>query len=214
MKRITILLFSLLSFAANAETAIGGGVSTLGLNVSVAQSLTDNLSVRFAYNTASYDFDGNTDGIEYDYGFDLNSISALADWHVFDSNFRISVGAISNGNEIDASSKDLAGTVQVGDQTFSSADVGRLEGKVDFDSLAPYLGIGWGRAADRGWAVLVDIGVALQGSGDAELQSVGGTLSNNPALLAEIEREEAELEADIEDYDLYPVIGVQVFYTF
>ncbi|MFK8020647.1 MAG: hypothetical protein AB8B86_12810 [Pseudomonadales bacterium] len=214
MKRIAILLFSLLPLAANAETAIGGGVSTLGLNVSVAQSLTDNLSVRLAFNTASYDFDGNTDGIEYDYGFDLSSISALADWHVFETNFRITVGGISNGNEIDASSKDLAGTVQVGDQTFSSTDVGRLEGKIDFDSLAPYLGIGWGRAANRGWAFLVDIGVAMQGSGEAELRSVGGTLSNNPTLLAEIEREEAELEADIEDYDLYPVIGVQVFYTF
>lgn len=214
MKRIAALLIALIPLTTQAETAIGGGASTLGLNITGAQTLTDNLTLRLAYNTASYDFDGNTDGIEYDYGFDFSSISALLDWHVLGSEFRVSVGGISNGNEINANSKDLAGVVEVGDQTFTSAEVGRLEGKIEFDSLAPYIGVGWGRAADTGWAFLFDVGVALQGSGDAELRSVDGVFSNDPRLLAEIEREEQELENDIEDYDLYPVIGLQLLYTF
>ncbi len=214
MKRIAALLISLLPMAGQAETAVGGGISTLGLNLTVAQTLTDDVTLRVSYNGATYDFDGNTSGIDYNYGFDFSSIGGLVDWHVFGTEFRITLGAISNSNEVTANSKDLAGVIEVGDQTFTSAEVGRLEGKIDFDKLAPYLGIGWGRAADRGWALLFDLGIAMQGDGDADLRSVGGTFSNDPRLLAEIEREELELEEDLEDYDLYPVVGVHLLYTF
>ncbi|MFK7732478.1 MAG: hypothetical protein AB8B48_12740 [Pseudomonadales bacterium] len=212
---VTVLSSALLSpLSAHAETTFGAGVGTLGFNVTLGQSLTENINLRLSYNSADYDFDGETDGVNYDYGFDLSSFSAQIDWHPLRNGFRLSAGAISNGNKINAASKAFEGTVEIGDQNFTNEQVGRLEGDIKFDSIAPYLGLGWGRAADQGWGFLFDLGVAFQGSGDANLTAVDGSFSDNPLLIAEIEREELELEADIEDYDLYPVASFQLMYAF
>lgn len=209
-----LLVTSLLAIPAQAATGLYAGVSSLGLQLGVAQSLTDQLSIKLAYSGASYDADGETDGVDYEYDLDLSSVSLLLDWHVFDNDFRVTAGALANGNEISAESKISGATIEVGDTVFTADQVGRLEGDIEFDSLAPYLGIGWGRALGEGFSVIFDLGVAFQGEPEVELRSVGGTFSNNPILIAEVEREEQELQDDAEDFDLYPVISLGFSYRF
>jgi hypothetical protein len=71
---------------------------------------------------------------------------------------------------------------------------------------APYLGIGWGNAAvGKRVGFLFDLGVLRQGSGDV-------TLFSNFVLVdpADIEQEIVELEDDIDDYELWPVISFGV----
>lgn len=197
-----------------ADTAVGLGLSTQGVQVSLAQSLTDDINIKLAYNTASSDFDGETDGINYDYDFDFDSISVLLDWHAFSNSFRFTAGAIANNNEIQADSRISTATVQVGDTTFTSEQVGRIEGDITFDSFAPYLGIGWGRAVAEGFSFNFDLGLMFQGEPAVDLRSVGGSLSDNPILVAEVEREEQELQDDVDEFDLYPVVSVAVTYSF
>ncbi len=209
-----LLVTSLLAIPAQAATGLYSGVSSLGLQLGVAQSLTDQLSIKLAYSGASYDADGETDGVDYEYDLDLSSVSLLLDWHVFDNGFRVTAGALANGNEISAESKISGATIEVGDTVFTADQVGRLEGDIEFDSLAPYLGIGWGRALGEGFSVMFDLGVAFQGEPEVDLRSVGGTFSNNPILIAEVEREEQELQDDAEDFDLYPVISLGFSYRF
>ena len=211
---LTLLMGGILFPAhAQAETALGVGVSTLGFNVELSQTLADNLSLRLGYNAASYDTDGETDGIDYEYELDWSSASLLLDWHPFGSGFRLSVGALSNDNSIDAESKSFSGTVEVGDVNFTAAQVGRIEGEIDFDSFVPYAGVGWGRVPETGFGFMFDLGVAFQGSPDVELRSVDGTLSGDPTLNAAINEEEQELEDDLEDFDLYPVVKLSLNYT-
>ena len=57
-------------------------------------------------------------------------------------------------------------------------------------------------------------GAALFGSADVDLRSVGGTFSDDPALLAEIEEEEARIENDVEDYQVYPILTLGLNYRF
>ena len=204
----------LISINSYAGTALGVGGSTLGYQVALSQSLSENVNLKLAYHTASKSFDGETDGVNYDYDFDFESTGILIDWHVFGGGFRLTTGALINDNEIDAQS-DISGlTIEVGDTIFTSAEVGQLEGDISFDSYAPYLGLGWGRSISDGFSFVFDLGVVFQGEPTVNLQTVGGTLSNNPLLLDEVEREEQELQEDANDFDIYPVVSLGLFYNF
>ena len=204
----------LISVNSYAGTAVGVGGSTLGYQVTLSQSLSENINLKLAYHTASQSFDGETDGVNYDYDFDFESTGILIDWHVFGGGFRLTTGALINDNEIYAQS-DISGlTIEVGDTIFTSAEVGRLEGDISFDSYAPYLGLGWGRSISDGFSFVFDLGMVFQGEPTVNLQTVGGTLSNNPLLLDEVEREEQELQEDANDFDIYPVVSLGLFYNF
>ena len=204
----------LMSSNSYAGTAVGVGGSTLGYQVAVSQSVSENVNLKLTYQTASQSFDGETDGVNYDYDFDFESLGILIDWHVFGGGFRLTTGALINDNEIHAQS-DISGlTLEVGDTVFTSAEVGRLEGDISFDSYAPDLGIGWGRAISDGLSVVFDLGVIFQGTPTVNLESVDGTLSNNALLLDEVEREERELQDDANDFDTYPVVSLGLFYSF
>jgi len=197
-----------------AGAAVGVGGSTLGYQVALSQSVSENVNLKLTYNTASQSFDGETDGVNYDYNFEFESTSLLIDWHVFGGGFRLTTGALINDNEIFAQS-DISGlTLEVGDTVFTSAEVGRLEGDISFDSYAPYLGLGWGRSISDGFSFSFDLGVVFQGEPTVNLQTVGGTLSDNSLLLEEVEREEQELQDDANDFDTYPVVSLGLFYSF
>jgi hypothetical protein len=204
----------LISTNSYAGTAVGIGGSTLGYQVALSHSVSENVNFKLTYQAASQSFDGETDGVNYDYDFDFKSAGILIDWHVFGGGFRLTTGALINDNEIHAQS-DISGlTLEVGDTIFTSAEVGRLEGDISFDSYAPYLGVGWGRSISDGLSFVFDLGVVFQGEPTVNLESVGGSLSNNPFLLDEVEREEQELQEDANDFDVYPVISLGLFYNF
>ena len=204
----------LISTNSYAGTAVGVGGSTLGYQVALSHSVSENVNFKLTYQAASQSFDGETDGVNYDYDFDFKSAGILIDWHVFGGGFRLTTGALINDNEIHAQS-DISGlTLEVGDTIFTSAEVGRLEGDISFDSYAPYLGVGWGRSISDGLSFVFDLGLVFQGEPTVNLESVGGSLSNNPFLLDEVEREEQELQEDANDFDVYPVISLGLFYNF
>ena len=64
------------------------------------------------------------------------------------------------------------------------------------------------------WGFHILAGAAVFGSGDVTLDAVGGTLSNDPVLQAELAREIQEIEDEIEDYELWPVVQVGLSYRF
>jgi hypothetical protein len=115
----------------------------------------------------------------------------------------------------------LSGQVTIGNITYQASDLGSLTGLVDFDSVAPYLGIGWGNAvsADKKWGFTADLGVVFQGSPNIDLNAtLGSTAAANGVtqaqLDAEVAREEANLTDDLDDFDVYPVIAFGASYRF
>ena len=211
---VILAVSALTSSSSYAETAIGVGGSTLGYQVGLSQSISENVNLKLTYNTASRSFDGETDGVNYDYDFDFESAGILIDWHVFSGGFRLTAGALINNNEIYAQSDFSGINVEIGDESFLIDDVGRLEGDISFDSYAPYLGLGWGRSIADGFSFVFDLGVVFQGEPTVNLQAVGSTLSDNSSLLEEVEREEQELQDDVNDFDVYPVVSLGLFYSF
>ena len=217
-----------LATAYEPNLGVAARVSTLGLSLEMTTAVTPKLNLRAGVNQFDYDYDPEPDEdsgneLTYDGTLDLSSLAAYADWHPWAGAFRLSAGVVFNGNEITASARCDQANCEVGDQSFDSDDIGTLNALVDFGSVAPYAGFGWGNAvaADTGFGFQFDIGVMLQGSPNVSLSSSDscqGTLSADPTcqqqLDAELEREEQELQDEAEDFELYPVISLGVRYKF
>lgn len=216
----SVLLLGLAATASPAlagEASLGVAASTLGLGAEAGWSFNDHLVVRAAGYAFSYSEDGEEGGIRYDGDLDLSSGALYLDWHPFGGIFRVTGGAFANANEVNAEGvPDAGGTYDIGGATFTTAEVGRLGAGVDFDSVAPYLGLGWRSRGgdDGGFGFSFDLGVLFQGSPNVELSSTGGTLSGDPLLQAALQQEESDLEDDIDKYEIYPVVTLGLTYTF
>lgn len=207
---------------AAPQYAIGLKASSLGAGIEAQRSLTDTLNWRVGVNAFSQDEDYDDGGINYSGELDLFSVGSYLDWHPFQGGFRISGGLLYNGNEITLTGKSTAGSVTIGGSQYT-LNGARLDGDIEFNSMAPYLGLGWGNVFDGGkWSFLVDLGVMFQGSPDADLRvtnqagitdSNGNTI-NTTVFQSDLSQETAEVESDIESLQYYPVLSVGVTYRF
>ncbi len=195
--------------AAAVDTALTAKLGSLGIGVEGAFGLTEQFNARLGINKYDFDRTDTIDGITYDLDLEWQSIALLADWHPFGNSFRFTAGLMSNGNEVKGSAS--AASIDIGDGNY--ANVG-LDAKLDFDAIAPYLGVGWGNAlaANKGWGFNVDLGIMYQGSGNVTLTPTGSGASlvdpNDVAL------EEERFEGDIKDFKYYPVFSFGVSYKF
>ena len=189
-------------------------ISTLGVGLETGVRLNETFGLRFGGNYLSVDFDRTVDDVDYDAEARLASLGALVDYHPFQGGFRLSGGLRFNFNKA-----DLTGTanddVTIGDQTFAASDVGTLEGDASFNKFAPYLGLGYGATLLEGsLSVGFDLGVMYQGKADVELDAEGGALEGDAVLEENLALEEEDIEDDLEDFFLYPVVGLAIIYRF
>lgn len=208
-------LLATISFSALAEdTTAAAKVSTLGLGLDVAFPVTEAVDARVGFNTFSYSFNttsANAGGsTTYSGKLDLGSFEALADWHPWATNFRLSGGLVYNNNKFNMTAQPTGGNVVVGGVTYTAAQAGTVNASVDFQKIAPYLGIGWGSAAkDTGVSFAADLGVMFQGSPRAHVTATGAAV--NAAALAQAN---ADLNSKLNNFNIYPVASIGIGYTF
>ena len=150
--------------AAEAEdAAMDGGVyfglqaGTLGAGPVLGYDFSERLGVRGQFGWFDYDTDGVGD--DYSGSLEFRSGSLLLDWSPLGGAFRLTAGAFANQSEIIAAAGDA--TVDLGGRPYA----GTANLRVGFDSVAPYLGIGWSAGRDDGGLrLLVDVGVLIQGT--------------------------------------------------
>ncbi|RLJ18041.1 hypothetical protein DJ030_12535 [bacterium endosymbiont of Escarpia laminata] len=208
---VALLGMGLLGNNAMAEGfALTGKAGSLGLGLEGTLGMTESLNARLGFNGFNYDYSYTLDDTDYDLTLDLQTISLLADWHPFDSGFRVSAGLMSNNNELTGRALPVGGSLNIGGTDY---DVG-LDAIIGFNSTAPYLGIGWGNAisADKGWGFNLDVGVLFQGSPEVSLTPFGADAGIVDAddLAAEVQR----VESDLENFKYYPVVSLGVSYKF
>ncbi len=228
MRRVFCIVVALFVLVVGVEAASGdAGVSlkvgTPGIGLDVTFGLGEKVNARlsgnyFSYTYDDFEFDGD-DEAEIDEvvdtleaTLDLMSVGALLDWHPWGGAFRLSLGAFYNGNEgsLEATAGD---TIEIDGEEY---EVERLDGSVEFDAFAPYVGIGWGNAAQTNsrWHFACDLGVLLQGSADISVKATATDPFLQAALNAGLENEVQELEDDVESYTLFPVLTLGLGYTF
>ncbi len=212
---LVMLLSTHVVFAQTPEVALALKGGTLGGGLEATIGIVDNVNARLGFNYFSYDDDFSESGVEYEADLDLRSVSLLLDWHPLSNGFRVSAGALYNGNEASATGKAVSGNFSIDDVTYTAAEVGTLNGEIDFNSISPYVGIGYGNAVAKGsnWSFVFDLGVIYQGEPDVSL-TANGTSSSNAAFISNLEDERRQLESELEDFQFYPVLMIGVSYKF
>lgn len=217
-------LLALAALPAQGQVAIGVKGGTQGVGAELTAGLARQLEARLGINGFQRSEDREAGGIEYDAEADLRTASALLDWHPGGRGFRLTGGLVYNATEVKGLSRvPASGTYPIGDVQVPASLLGRLRGTVEFDPVVPYAGIGWGRPLASGGRVgtSFDLGVFFQGEGDVRLDPVfapGSPIPNIPGaealLRLQLDKEEREIEEDIEDYTLYPVLSLGLYYRF
>lgn len=194
-------------------------IGTTGLGVHLTVPVQDKLNGRIGFNTLNYDYSGNTADASYDFKLKLQTVDALVDYFPTASKFRLTAGLVYNGNKISATAKPTtAGVYTYQGNTYIAAQVGQINADIDFNKVAPYLGIGFGDAVAKGagWSFAGDFGLMFSGSPKSSLRNTGctaGALLCN-RLTADLARENVVLQDEVKGLRYYPVLRVGASYKF
>lgn len=223
MKKVIIglSLVSSMLFAQNNmfdENSVGLKIGTLGLGAEYSTKITDKLFARVGINGYSYEDSGTESDIKYDIDLNLKSFGFIADYYPIGSGFRLSGGLILNYNEADFKGNATGGTYTINDVVYNASDVGDLNGDVDFDIVAPYIGIGYSNVSNSGnWSFTAELGAMYQGDADVDLNvqcSTSLTTTQCSTLQDNVRAEENQLKDAINDYKVYPVLSFGLMYKF
>ncbi|MEM7613175.1 MAG: hypothetical protein AAF270_15935 [Pseudomonadota bacterium] len=212
-----IQITALLALATNPlyaeDLTVAAKVGTLGLGIEGSYAFSDRWGIRAGINHLNYSFEDDLDGVEYDGDLELGSITLLGDFRPWSGGFRISGGVVLNDNRITGVA-DPDATYLIDDTVYTINEVGTLSADTDFDSVSPYLGLGYDWAITDRVDLIFDLGALFQGDPDVAISSVGGTLSGDPDLRADLDAEEAFYREDLEEYDPYLVASIGLQFRF
>jgi hypothetical protein len=193
--------------AAHGQIAIGAGIGTTGGTVEAQMQVAPFVQIRGGYNYFEYSVDDSYDDIEYEGDLDLTTLGAFVDLRPFGNSFTITGGAYFGGKTLGLAA--LPGqSYEIGGNTYSAAQVGNLAADVDLEDNAPFVGVGWDSTfqGDGNIGFKFIAGAMFTGSPQVNLSSTGGSLSNDATFQAELAEEEQNLQEDIDDFEIYPVV--------
>lgn len=191
----------------------GVTAGSLGFGPEITYRLSDSLGVRANATFFGLNRNVDSDGIEYDGDLKLRSFGAMLDFHPFRGGFRISAGARINSNRVNLSATPTE-SVEIGDDTYTPAQIGVLSGRVEAKNLAPALTIGYGGGRTPGVKFGIEAGALFQGSPRINGLQTTGTLSTNATFQASLRQEEREIEDDIKQFKVYPIVQISLGYRF
>jgi len=215
---VTIEEAAVVESKPDSKSGVGltGKVGTLGGGAELNLGISENFSARFGINGYTYKYNGNSSSVNYDFNLQLQTVSAIADWYPFSGGFRTSGGLYYNNNKFSLTA--LPGSVTFGTNTYTiggstgTNDISSLKSTMTFNTVAPYLGIGWGNpvAADKGWGLVTDVGVLFQGSPKIDLTA---TCSSSCGTFAsDLATERAKMESDMSGFKWWPVASIGISY--
>ncbi len=214
----------LLTASLTTARAESGGINigvkggTLGIGLEAGLDLSQYLGLRAGLNYLKFDFDSTISSIDYNFEPEFYNGSLLLDLHPFANAFRFTGGAYINNNEITVEGtyrRDLISPEF--DRLAGLTSLLQVKGSVDFNTVAPYLGIGWtSNQTSRGWGVDLDLGIMFQGSPNVNELTIDDPWGAGETELAKrfLERERQAIEDELDKFQYYPVVSLAVTYKF
>ncbi len=210
--KLPLLLFVILLASVNLKAqdyAAALKVSTLGVSVEGVRSFGPQLNARLGFAFFSYSMNDLASSNDYTANGDLKlfSISALADWFPFESGFRLTGGILVNLNKASMTLTPLK-TYNDGNIKYTPEKLGNLSADIDFNKVAPYIGIGFGNptAGEPGLGFTFDLGTFYQGGPKATMSAT--------KLLAPSATQGPILEDNLSWFKFYPVLSIGLTYKF
>ncbi|MEH3123779.1 MAG: hypothetical protein PGN16_17740 [Sphingomonas phyllosphaerae] len=205
---------------ASAQNADGGThvraavtAGTLGIGPELGVRFNDHLGVRAAAGFLSADGTAESDGEKYDAKLRLKSYGAMLDVHPFGGAFRLSAGARINRSRVDVGLTP-SGETTIGEEDYTAAEVGRISGRANVKKFAPALTFGWAGKNRTGFYFGTELGVLFQGAYRIERFQSTGTLRDDPAFQAALERERVSLQKDVDKVKVWPIVQLALGWRF
>jgi hypothetical protein len=208
----------ILPAAASAQDASSGVTAsvtggTLGIGPEVGYRPVPLIGIRASATFLALSHDVDVDDIDYSGDLKLRSWGATADLYPFQSALRISAGLRSSRNRVDLVASP-AQPVSIGGMTYTPEQIGTLQGEVRARKVAPTFTLGIARNRRTGLAWSLDAGVMLHGTPRTRQLRATGLLANNPFFQDDLARERAEIEDEIDNCRIFPIVQLSVGHTF
>ncbi len=215
---VAIIPVLCLAGVAAADTSLGIRGGTLGGGVDLSYALSQRAALRVNADGYNRTQSKTHDNIDYDMKLKLQTASLMGDWFPFANNFRISLGAMFNGNKFTLKGLPTGPGYTINGTFYPASDVGSFDAAVDFNKAAPYFGIGYGRPINGGLSLIFDLGVMSQGSPKSKIDATcGAAIQGTPQctqLQSDAAAEQSRLDESLHSFKYYPVISLGLAYTF
>lgn len=213
MKRtIAAIALATASGIANAEGVAGGlNAGTLGFGAQLAFALREDINLRIGANGGSFSYDFDQDGVEYEGKVKLGNVPLIVDWFPTKGIFRLSAGIAANSSKFNAEGRPQSGVFVIGNNTYSAPEIGSVTGEAKYDAVAPYIGVGWGNAVQRGknFGWNLDLGLLYQGTPKTTYTVTCGPAIVGTAICTQLQNdaaiEAAQFDDEVKKYKWYPV---------
>lgn len=212
---ISIGALAICGVAANPAQAWGVGVrgGTQGLGADLGVPLNDDWSMRFGVSAFNWDRSLDVTDVRYDARLRLQNLSALVEWHPIGP-FRLSAGVVPTRNRIDVRGEPVDTRYRINGTFYDAVEIRDLRGEIRTGrSLSPYVGLGYGVVARRGFNIYADVGATYQGRPRAELSvGCGPTLTAQRCaqLQSDVAAEQGELASRVRNFKWFPVVNIGV----
>jgi hypothetical protein len=202
-------------------------LSTTGfVGVDAGYKFSPNLHARLGLNTVGFNLDYTSQGIDYKASLSPTNVHLLGDFFPFGGGLRLTGGLVFQSNQFNATGTPNASAIpggiptqiNLGGVNYNVGDVGTVSSEGSFsNSVAPYLGIGFGTPLSPGLGFNFDAGVMFAGSANVKLRA--NIPSSVPAALQtqirnSLADQERRTNNDIGGFNVYPVISAGISYAF
>jgi hypothetical protein len=177
----------------------------LGTGLQIAKLVTPHVGIRAGGTYFSLNRTITQSDIEYNASLKLGSIKGLVDFFPGSRGaFHLSGGVLANLTKADITG-NCSGTIDINNNSYTCAQVGKLSGSLKFPSASPYVGLGVGTPA-KGSRVhfVMDLGVAY---GEPTLVLAASNSGSNAQLAADVKAQRDKTQTDVNKYArFFPVI--------
>ncbi|HEX5055113.1 MAG TPA: hypothetical protein VFX02_01305 [Gammaproteobacteria bacterium] len=204
---VTLAGLALPGSACALDLAVGAHGGTMGNGFEAALGLNSFVGLRAGVNSSDYEYDidiEDEEGLEYQNPkFDFDNQYLMLDIFPLAGKFHLTAGYFKNNNSITTSGRVNNSEITIGGQ-HPAIDT-EVTAMISFED-GGYAGFGFGSATDDGLInFALDIGVVMQGSPQVDID-----VSDDSINEADINQEEAELEEENKDLEMWPLVNLSL----
>lgn len=217
-----VAMFGVSLAQADNVGGMSAKLSTLGVGAEYHYPINNNWGVSAGLYGYKYSRNETKSDIKYDADLKLRHFAVLGHYYPWQNGFHLSGGIVLNGTKLSATGNSNSNrSFDIGDGTYTAAQIGSVNAEADFRKIAPYFGVGYETGGDRmkeGLSFTADLGVMFTGSPRVDITPNCNqgfeALCNNASFKANVEKERASLRNDIDGFKAYPVLSIGLQYRF